>query len=91
MQLSFEELWNECEKLHSNNVDLNSVLDELILKVNLYKFIDEKEILNEEKQKAKAHIIGELLLSLSKISVKDNINIYESLINTFIAMKNINL
>ena len=79
--MHFEELWEQCEKFHGEIAeDSASTINELILKINFYKAIDFKlDSLNEEQQKIKAHAFGELLLSLTKLSSQENINVYEAL------------
>jgi hypothetical protein len=79
--MHFENVWEECEKSHGElTEDVSSIINELILKINFYKAFDFKtESLNEEQQKIKAHAFGELLFSLTKLSYKENVNVYEAL------------
>jgi hypothetical protein len=83
MPIHFENLWTECENLHQEIVQDESsaqILDELILKINLYKALDQKtEIPETELQTIKSRTIGEILLTLTKLSLKDNLNVYEAL------------
>lgn len=83
MTIHFEELWEKCEQLHQDAAKDDSaslIIDELMMKLNLYKVIDTKtEIPEEERAKIKSRTIGEILLSLTNISFKDNINVFESL------------
>lgn len=76
----FEELWEKCEQTH--NIEPNSIptIDELIMKINLYKaIVMQTEIPKEEHEKMKSHTMGEILLVLTKISLIDNINVYKAL------------
>lgn len=79
--MSFEKLWEKSENYHKNdNSDISSLIDELTIKLNFYKGIDQKiEIPKEEKDKAKHLLLGEILFIISNISLKDDINIYSSL------------
>ena len=81
--ISFEELWNKSEEFQKNvfkDTTTQNIIEELILKLNLYKAIDLKmEIPEEERQKVKSRTLGEILLTLTCLSLKDNINVYESL------------
>lgn len=81
--MHFEELWEKCENLHQEvnaEASLPVILEELLMKVNLYKAIDAKpEIPEEERQKAKSRAMGEILLTLTHMSLKDNINVFEAL------------
>ncbi len=83
MPIHFEELWENCENLHKDlgkGDTVASVIDELAMKINLYKLLDGKtEITEEERQKIKSRTLGEILLTLTNLSLKDNINVFESL------------
>lgn len=83
MTIHFEELWEKCENLHKQmggDTPAPSILDELAMKINLYKIIDSKEeIPVEEKKKAKSRTLGEILLTLTHLSFKDDINVFEAL------------
>lgn len=79
----FEELWEQCEKLHAESGAKESVaevLDELGMKINLYKILISKgESVSDELKKAKSRSLGEILLTLTHLSLKENINVFESL------------
>ena len=82
MAIHFEELWTKCEEFHTNIINdeqTSKILDELILKINLYKALNQKEILDQERETIKSRTMGEILLTLTKLSLKDNINVYEAL------------
>jgi hypothetical protein len=83
MAIHFEKLWEQCEQSYKDAAkeDTNtSIIDELIMKINLYKAIDLKmEIPEEEKSKIKSLAMGEILLSLTHLSFRDNINVFKSL------------
>lgn len=83
MSQHFEDLWEKCEafqKEASSTDNVQSIIDELMLKINLYKVIDSKtEIPEEDRQKVKSRTLGEILLTLTALSLKDNINVYETL------------
>lgn len=81
MTRHFEQLWEEGEQLHNNDGSPTpTILDELLMKVNLYKIIDEKsEIPEEERKKIKSRTMGEILLTLTHLSLKDDINVFEAL------------
>jgi hypothetical protein len=79
----FEDLWEECEKLHAAfnaKEPISTVMDELSMKINLYKMLDSKdEIPKEEIQKIKSRTLGEILLTLTHLSLKENINVFDAL------------
>jgi hypothetical protein len=83
MLISFEELWNKSEEFQKNaskDTTTQNIIEELLLKLNLYKAIDLKtEIPEEERQKIKSRTLGEILLTFTCLSLKDNINVYEAL------------
>lgn len=81
--MHFEELWEKCEQVHKDSKAGDtalSIMDELSMKINLYKLLDGKtDIQKEELQKIKSRTMGEILLTLTKLSLVDNINVYEAL------------
>ena len=83
MVAHFEELWEQCENFQKDGGKVSDVpilLEELSLKLNLYQAIDAKtEIPVEDRQKVKSRLLGEILLTLTGLSLKDNINVYEAL------------
>jgi hypothetical protein len=85
--MHFEELWEKCEELHKDGAGRDqaaALIEELALKLNIYKVVDLKtEIPDEERQKIKSRTLGEILLTLTNISLIDNINVFESLTSAY--------
>lgn len=80
MAIHFEELWEKCEQLHHNDGNSMPAIDELIMKLNLYKaIVMQTEIPKEEFEQMKSRTMGEILLVITKISLVDNINVFEAL------------
>src|SRR5271163_4570665 len=83
MSLHFEELWEKCENFQkeaSADIEVQHMIDELTMKIGLYKALDSKtEIPDEEQKKVKSRLLGEILLVITCLSLKDNINVFESL------------
>ena len=83
MSVHFEILWEQCENFQKDgtaNSTIQQVIDELGMKINLYKAIDTKtEIPDVDRQKVKSRLLGEILLTITAMSLKDNINVYEAL------------
>ena len=82
--MHFEELWEKCEKFHQeegkNESDIQSILDAFAMKVNLYRMVDSNSDLDkEDREKAKSRLLGEILLTLTNLSLKDNINVFDAL------------
>jgi hypothetical protein len=79
----FEELWEKCEKLHQQagtDASTEVLINELTMKINLYQAVDVRtELSTEDRQMAKSRIMGEILLTLTHMSLKDNINVFEAL------------
>lgn len=79
--MHFEDLWESCEKFFSsnNNESSSEILDKLIHKIGIYKSIPENKEHPVELLKMKTLLFGELLLSLTQLSLKDNINSFTAL------------
>lgn len=79
----FEHLWEDAENYYkdtSNATGVSSILEELVLKINLYKTIDESDKFpKDQKDKIKMHTFGEIVMTLAQLSLKDNINSYAAL------------
>ena len=90
--LHFEELWEKCENFHEETSKEESSIDivnELAMKIGLYSAIIQKsEIASEDMEKAKSRLMGESLLSLTGLSLKDNINVFDAL-GTALTQRNI--
>jgi hypothetical protein len=87
MTIHFEELWEKSELLYKDNLErdsVSSIVDEIMMKLNLYKVLEEKkEIPEEELKKVKSRTYGEILLTLTNLSMKDGINVFEALATAF--------
>lgn len=80
--MHFEDLWEKCENFHQtkNDEDISPIIAELIMKLKLYETVEEKvDNSVEDKEKAKSRIMGEILFSLTSLSLRDNINVYDAL------------
>jgi hypothetical protein len=80
MAIHFETLWEQCEQLHLSKEDPSIIIDELIMKLNLYKVIHKKtEIPKKDYINLKSHTLGEILFTITKLSLIEDINVFESL------------
>ena len=83
MAIHFEELWEKCEIIQKDvcaDISATSIIEEMILKLNLYKVLDAKsEIPLTELKKIRVRVLGEILLTMTGLSVKDNVDVYEAL------------
>lgn len=79
----FEELWEQCEKFHQESAGQeknHTLIEEVMMKFNLYKVIDNRQDLSvEEKHTLKVFTLGEVLLTLTHLSLNDNIDVYKAL------------
>ena len=87
MTAHFEDLWEKSEQLYQDTGaqdKVSALVDELMMKLNLYKLIDEKQgVPPEELQKVKSRTYGEILLTLTNLSLKDGINVFEALATAY--------
>lgn len=82
MTQHFEELWELCENYHKEDDKHNSlqeIITEISMKIDLYFRLDQKEISQEELKKIKSRLFGEILLTLTNLSLLDNVNVFEAL------------
>lgn len=79
--IHFEQLWELCENLHDkfSHEEYSIIFDELKLKINLYQKVIESTLDPIEMKKAKSRILGEILLSITKLSFNDDINVFAAL------------
>jgi hypothetical protein len=78
----FENLWEACEQHHQETSDTSvlMLINELVMKSNLYNAVEQRtELSAEDKQSSKSRIMGEILLALTHLSLKDNINVFDAL------------
>lgn len=72
----FEDLWDNAEAFHkTSNATASQILNEVSLKIELYKAVAE-----HSDNEAKSGLMGEILLSLTHLSLVDNINVFEALL-----------
>lgn len=81
MIIHFEDLWEKCESFHKNSSSEDNsllILKELELKSGLYSALKDKPI-NEEINKIRTRLFGEILLTLTNLSLRENINVFQAL------------
>jgi hypothetical protein len=92
--MHFEELWEKCENFHQEDGENNiqSILDNLEMKIKFYRMVDNNPHMmtelkklneNDDKTKAKSRLLGEILLTLTNLSLKDNINVFDALAGSY--------
>lgn len=80
--MHFENLWEQAENnFVNNNSSVEEVLNNIILRVNLYQsfFQKIKDAPTEEASKIKSHLMGEILITLTHLSYKENIDVFQAL------------
>lgn len=82
--MHFEDLWESCENLNKND-DTLSKIKELNSKIKLFEFIALKknEMIEQDYNTAIGSAFGEILFTLTKISLKENINVFKQLKKSF--------
>lgn len=86
MYKTFNELWEEAEKLLEAETQISSVDDLLKEAVGKFSALDMLNTLSskesmpiEDVLRLKTNAMGKLLLVLTQISAKDNLNVYAAL------------
>ena len=82
MAQHFEELWELAEKSFADkkDEDIDLITNQLMLKVSLYKKMSaQPNSSKEELGKIKSHLMGEILLTLTQLSFKENIDVFAAL------------
>lgn len=83
---TFDQIWEEGEQLFKDQIaqdDLESVLKELELKIGLFRLLSgKKDGAPEELAAVKLKTMGEILLSMTHLSLLENINVYAALKET---------
>ena len=81
--MHFEELWEKCEAFQKKEGFSHSLnMSELAIKAQLYSSLSKRDDISvEEIQKLKSHVLGEILLFLTGVSLSDNIDVYGALVN----------
>lgn len=76
----FEQLWVLCENEFKSDTDtdLNEILNKIQVTIGLYKNLSSKPV-TEDLPRIKAHLIGELLLHLSHLSLKEDIDVFAAM------------
>jgi hypothetical protein len=81
--MHYEELWVKAEELKAGDISnrsVKSIIMELQAKFSVYEAMDANDKLSpEEKQRLKEHLFGKLLMTLTQLSLKDNVNTYAAL------------
>lgn len=79
----FENLWEDAEALFQENVKhLNSddIIQELLMKIQLFKtFSNANLTFANDYDITKTRLLGEIVLTISQLSAKENINVYDGL------------
>mgnify|MGYP003332126831 FL=1 len=82
----FEDLWNKSEEISQKDISRSTssqILDELIMKLSLYKSLENRSSSFDEENLSKIReaCYGEVLFLLTKLAAKDNINSFAALYN----------
>jgi hypothetical protein len=76
----FEQVWEESEKLFdADKLNVESILNELQAKVSLYRLLGTGSFEAQDLGRTKTLLIGKIIMTLTKLSLKDNLNTFEAL------------
>jgi hypothetical protein len=79
----FEHIWEASEALYADtiaNTPISSIIAELQAKLSVYKAVSEQQSLEgEDLAKTKEHVMGNILMAMSKLSLKDGVNTWAAL------------
>lgn len=76
----FEDVWEDAEKLFdANKLNVDSILNELQAKISLYRLLGAGSFDPAELASAQASMIGKMLMTLTSLSLKENVNAYTAL------------
>jgi hypothetical protein len=77
--LKFEELWEKCEQALPEE-DTESICQEIDLKLKLLQKINSAQNVDpKDMHGMKSRVIGDLLLSFTKLSRRENVNVFAAL------------
>ena len=83
--MHFEELWDKSEDFHkkfSTDDTPEEILEKIKMTISLMQTIENKTDVSENFEKAKSHLLGEILFALTNLSLKDNIKMIKNLFET---------
>ncbi len=76
----FEELWTKAEMFSSSQEDdVPAIVHEIELKVSLYGKMISQDLPPGELLLLKKRVMGEILYSLTKLSAKENLDVFSAL------------
>lgn len=83
MSNHFEDLWESAEKTLQEDTDVSdsaSILKEIYSKLTVYTALDSNASMSQEdRSRLKIHIFGKILLTITQLSYKDNVDVYKAL------------
>lgn len=88
MPIHFEHLWEEAEILQKEEISASSIeniVQEIIYQLNIYIKINSLP----DNSEAKSLLFGKILLLITQLSAKDNINVFSSLLKEIEELRNL--
>ena len=83
MSYTFEDLWNDAETTmapETQQCSLQEIIKELEAKLSIFNTVSQNTSMKEEDRLAlKARVFGKIMIVLTKLTLKDNINVYSVL------------
>ena len=81
-EIHFEGLWEQAEQQlqrETNSLSVKDLTEQIITQMSAYRAIDESAVPIEAKNKLKENWMGDILLTMTQLSYKDNINTFTAL------------
>jgi hypothetical protein len=81
-EIHFENLWESAEQQlqrETASLSVKDLTEQLITQMSAYRAIDESTAPVEAKNKLKENWMGSILLTMTQLSYKDNINTFTAL------------
>jgi hypothetical protein len=83
MAKHFEELWEDAESYFKDSIGTTDnliIISELLLKINLYQAAAyDSKIPENDRLTIRTKLFGEIIMALTQLSLKDDINAYYGL------------
>ena len=82
MAETFNELWENAEKAlkeETNSSSSENIVKEIIAKFKLYSMLNSSAFTEEDQIRLRAHAFGKILLCITQLSLKDNVNVHTAL------------
>lgn len=80
--MHFENLWEDAEKTLSDETNISSqeeLIKEIEAKLTVYNLLCKASMPEQDLFRLKTHTLGKIILAITQLSAKDNINVFAAL------------